>query len=561
MKKIYLIIVVAFCFSSCDLNKLPETDMPDSKFWRTETDLRAACNTMYNQLAGFYYASNGSNNSRTWHDSRSDELVGTSANNVSAGNRTVPSTSIHEWEDPYSRIFVANDIILKAPRADVGEAVLNRYLAEAYFFRAYYYFLLVKLYGDVPLSLKAIQDPNDPDMYIGRTSREQVIQQCYTDLEFAAQWLPTRAAISDADWGRVMRSSALGLMVRIGLYEGTYAKYHNLGSDYRAHLKKSIDAAELLMKEGHDLYSDFQKLFYFDGEGKQNKESVFVKIYGPNGNGTTVHGRSRTMENGVSITRQMVDQFLYKDGLPRDKSPLKIANEASFDDAFKDRDPRLKMTVFCLEDKDAYKGTYIPFTNQHGNGYSIKKGFMLSEWTTVSKETVDNMIIRYAEILVSYAEALYEYNGSITDDQLDKTVNKLRARVGFTVKLTNNFVTANSLNMLDEIRRERTVEFIDEGLRYDDIMRWKIAEKVLPVALVGAKFVDSETSKQRKDLANRLTDANGMLNGVKVSDQADMYVIELASTRKFDAKKDYLYPIPLNEISMSQGNITQNPNW
>ena len=115
--------------------------------------------------------------------------------------------------------------------------------------------------------------------------------------------------------------------------------------------------------------------------------------------------------------------------------------------------------------------------------------------------------------------------------------------------------------MLDEIRRERTVEFMDEGLRYDDIIRWRIAEKVLPTAIIGAKFVDSETSKQRKDLANRLTDANGMLNGVKVSDQADMYVIELANTRKFNPARDYLYPIPLNEINMSNNKIEQNPNW
>lgn len=555
MKKIFTILIGSALFlSGCDLDKLPETQFTDAAFWKSETDIRSACNRMYDELRGFTYMNN------TWHDSRSDELVGTSANGVSAGNRDVPATSGNDWNDIFTRLFTANNIIEKAPRATVSESVLNRYLGEAYFFRAYYQFLLVKLYGDSPLMLKAISNPTDPDAFMGRTPREQVIQQCYKDLEFAAQWLPTRAAISTADWGRVMRSSALGLMVRIGLYEGTYAKYHSLASDYRTHLKKSIDAAELLMKEGHDLYSNYQKLFYFDGEGKQNLENVFVKVYGPNGNGTTVHGHARTMENGVSVTRQMVDLFLYKDGLPREKSPLKITNETSFDDALKDRDPRLKMTVYSLAE-DAFKGPYIPFTNQHGNGYSIKKGFLLSEWTTVSKETVDNMIIRYAEILISYAEALYEYNGSITDDQLDKTVNKLRSRVGFTVKLTNNFVTTNSLNMLDEIRRERTVEFIDEGLRYDDIIRWKIAEKVLPVALVGAKFVDSETSKARKDLANRLTDANGKLNGVQVSDQADMYVIELASTRKFDAKKDYLYPIPLNEISMSQGNITQNPNW
>ena len=110
---------------------------------------------------------------------------------------------------------------------------------------------------------------------------------------------------------------------------------------------------------------------------------------------------------------------------------------------------------------------------------------MLEEWNTVNKETVDKMIIRYAEVLLSYAEALFEYNGQISDAQLNATVNKIRARVGFDVKLTNAFVSANGLNMRDEIRRERHVEFIDENLRYDDIIRWKIAEKVLPVTMLG----------------------------------------------------------------------------
>jgi hypothetical protein len=171
------------------------------------------------------------------------------------------------------------------------------------------------------------------------------------------------------------------------------------------------------------------------------------------------------------------------------------------------------------------------------------------------------MLIRYAEILVTYAEALYEYNGSITNEQLERTINPIRRRAGFDVKLTNEFVSVNGLDMLEEIRRERTVEFIDENFRFDDIIRWKIAEKVLPQYIVGAKFVESETSKERSNLQARLTDANGMLNGVKVYDQEDMYVIELKESRRFDPKKDYLYPIPLNEIALTNNAITQNPGW
>jgi hypothetical protein len=218
------------------------------------------------------------------------------------------------------------------------------------------------------------------------------------------------------------------------------------------------------------------------------------------------------------------------------------------------------MTIFKIGE-EAYKGAYQPFSNQHGNGYSLKKGFMLDQWATNSKEYVDKMIIRYAEILVAYAEALYEHNGSITNEQLDQTVNVMRSRVGFNMKLTNEFVSANGLDMLEEIRRERTVEFIDENFRFDDIIRWKIAEDVLPQYIIGAKFIDDETSKARKDLQARLTDANGMLNGVKVYDQEDMYVIELKDSRRFDPKKDYLYPIPLNEIALTNNAITQNPGW
>jgi len=550
MKKrsIFLIFISVLFLAGCKLSMEPETTFTDAAFWKTETDLRGACNRLYNLLDGFS------------HDTRSDELVKTTADDVSAGNRSVPSTS-GSWSDPYKSIFVANNIIDKGGKANLSETIKNRWLAEAYFFRAYYYFGLVQKYGDVPLILTAIQDSNDPLLYSARTSREEVIQQCYKDLDFAAQWLPKISTLSVTDWGRVSRSASLALKVRMGLYEGTFAKYHNLSSNYNNHLKTSIDAAELIISEKeHGLYSNFQKLFLFDGEGRQNKENIFVKIYGPNGQGTVTHSNSRQMENLVSVTRQMVDQFLYTDGLPREKSTLKTSPETSFNDIFLNREPRLGMTIYKMGE-DAYKGAYVPFSNQHGYGYSLKKGFLLSEWTTVSKETIDKMLIRYGEVLISYAEALFEYNGSITDEQLDQTVNALRVRAGFTAKLTNTFVTTNALNMLDEIRRERTVELLDEGFRYNDIIRWKIAEKVLPVDMLGAKYVDSETSKARTDLANRLTDAQGNLNGIRVYDESDIYVIEIANTRRFEPERDYLYPIPLNEISLSGGAVVQNPNW
>ena len=554
MKKIYLLLIVTFLVAGCTLNREPETSLADPNFWKSEKDLRGACNRLYIDLPGFS------------HDKRSDELVGPNQDVVSSGNRSVPGTS-GDWTDPYKKIAICNNIIIKGEITPVSEEARNRWIAEARFFRAYHYFDLVKKYGDVPLILKVFGNTTDPDIKRARDPRETVIQQCYTDLEFALQWLPKIDALkSESDWGRVSQSAALGMIVRIGLYEGTHSKYHQTtGGDYKAHLKRAIDAAETMIytEKKHDLYTDFQKLFYFDGEGSQNKESVFVKIYGPNGAGTITHNNSRGLENTAAITRSMLDNFLYSDGLPREKSPLAKHPEVRYNDVLENRDPRLAMTIYAAGE-EAYKGTYKPFKTDdqaHGYGYPIKKGFMLEQWSTNSKETVDKIIIRYAEILISYAEALYEYNGSISDQKLDETINYVRQRVGFNIKLTNAFVQSNNLDMLKEIRRERMVEFIDEGLHYNDIIRWKTAEEVLPKAVLGLLYNSEDTPVKENELGGRLTDKNGYYKGDKLYDEGNIFVIEEAGSRSFDPKRDYLYPIPSYEIGTSGGNIKQNPYW
>lgn len=545
----------ALALTGCDLDMQPETTMTDAGFWKTETDLRGACNRFYEQLNG-----NNSLGGGFAHDRRSDELAWT--DDVSKGNWTIPSKD-GAWTDSYWRINIANNILAKAPKASVTEEVLNRYLAEARFFRAYYYFELTKKYGDVPLLLKVIDNTKDPDLKMGRTPREDVIKQVYEDLDFASQWLPDIDNISTKDWGQVSRQAAVAMIVRVGLYAGTHGKYHkDAGCDPAAHLKRSIAAAQNLIsgenKGKFDLYYDFEKLFQDEAEGRGNRENIFVKVYGPNGAATTNHRNSRDLETGTSLTRNMVDLFLYTDGLPREKSTLAVIPETSYDDIFVGRDPRLAMTIYKI-DEEAYKGAFTPFA--FGTGYSIKKGFSLEQWTTNGGEWTDKMIIRYAEVLISYAEALYELNGSISDNDLDITVNALRRRVGMPAMLTNAFASANGLNILDEIRRERTVEFIDENKRYDDIIRWKIAEKVLPVDIIGAKYNEDETPKKRTDYEGHLTEPGGTLLGHSRYDQADMYVIEFAEDRRFDPAKDYLYPVPLYEISNSGGNVTQNPGW
>lgn len=559
IKKIYSLLICAILVSSCSLDREPETNLIDSKFWRSETDLRVACNRLYIDLPGFLEGRG--------HDLRSEELIGNTPDLISSGNRNVPEKA-DDWTDPYNYIGICNNIITKGEKMTISEAGKNRWIAEACFFRAYHYFDLVKKYGDVPLILKVFNNTTDPEIKRARDPRETVIQQCYKDLEFASRWLPDIEKVSDAsNWGRVSRSAALAMITRIGLFEGTYIKYHKLQEgNSQNHLKKAIDAAETMIytEKKHELYPDYQKMFYFDGEGRQNKENILIKVYGPNGasNAIVYHNQSSTKATQATITRQMVDNFLYIDGLPKSKSSFNMV-DVKHDDIFTNRDPRLAMTVFAYKEI-SYKGAeYRPFdqVNHNGSGYPIKKGYLNSEFNTSSKETIDRMILRYAEVLISYAEALYEYNGEISDTKLNETVNLIRKRSGFNIELTNQFVQANQLDMLEEIRRERIVEFIDENIHYDDIMRWKTAEYLLPQAMLGIVFNPEESTKTDKELKFRFTDSNGFYNNVKVYDQPNIYVIEEAASRNFDPERDYLYPIPSYEISTSGGNIKQNPKW
>ncbi|MDL2282386.1 RagB/SusD family nutrient uptake outer membrane protein, partial [Parabacteroides sp. OttesenSCG-928-G06] len=358
-----------------------------------------------------------------------------------------------------------------------------------------------------------------------------------------------------------------------------------------AHFDKAIAAFELLQGQGHDLFADFNNVFSYQNEANSvNKEIIFGKAYGENDftTVTTGHVHTRNLEGSYALTRNVLDLFLYADGLPANKSALKIPVETSYNnivgldgqgnplpDGMGQRDPRLLKTIWTYNDvleDDAFMGwaitgkaKYFPFDSQRPKGYPSKKAFFGSLWEKSSgnKDFTDKIIIRYAEMLISYAEALYEKNGNISDGQLDMTVNKLRARVGFDKKLTNAFVAEHGLDMREEIRRERTVELLTEGFRYDDIIRWKIAENVLPVDLIGPVCVAEEMQNPalHSGFAARLTDASGNVGGQFVYGQPSVYVIEFKGTRSFNPQRDYLYYIPTYEIAQSDFNIEQNPGW
>lgn len=551
MKKIsqlaLYLLAAGLVFTGCSLDRFPESELRDEEFWNSEADLINAANRMYQQLDAY------------WIDNRADDAVNQGGpNTISNGNRAVPNTSA-DWNDRYDEIFTANNILEKGVRAKVTDAIKNRYFGEARFFRAYAYLSLVQKYGGVPLLLKTLT-VTSPELLMPRTPRAEVMAAIYADLDSAAAWLPTRAALPAAQYGRVTKSTAWALKARAGLYEGTRAKF-NGESGWQQHLQIAIDAAQKVMTgQGHILYPSYPNLFQHVAEGPANTENILVKVFGvSNQNLILGHNNSRDLENGrMAPTRNLIRQYLYSDGRPAfngnntpvaSPSPLFVpeTNETAYNTVLQNRDPRLGFTVF-LAGEEAYKGPWVPTTSLGArSAFAAKKGFSVLDQTINGAATVDKILIRYGEVLLIMAEAKYELNGSISDADLDLTVNALRARAGFTVKLSNAFVTANNLSMREEIRRERTVELALEGFRYDDIIRWKIAENVLPTALLGAKFIAADWPGTNP--------ANLNLNADRV------LIVETAATRVFRADRDYLYPIPFNEITLSAGNVVQNPNW
>ena len=549
MKKYILIISVLTAtaiYSGCKVDRLPESEFSDAQFWNNEADLQNAANRLYEKLAGYTI------------DTRADDYTGTNPSDISNSTRGIPATS-GDWNAPYQQIFTANNILEKGTKAAVSDAVKNRYFAEARFFRAYSHFMLVQKYGDVPLVLKTLA-VDDADLKMPRTSRDLVIKAIYEDLDFAATWLPARATLAATQYGRLTKSAANALKARIALYEGTWLKFRNLPG-WEDHLQKAVAAATAVTTQGHTLYRNYPGVFLKEGEGAANTENIFVKIYGvTSANVVVAHNTSRDLENGrIAPTRNLVRMFLYNDGLPAFNTDGTVSakvstqfvpenTEPSYNTVMDNRDPRLATLIWRAGEVN-WKGPWVPSVSLGvRTGLAGKKGWNAEDWALNGAATVDKPLIRYAEVLLILAEAKYELAGAISDADLNTTINLLRTRAGMAAKLTNAFVAANNLNMREEIRRERTVELCIEGFRYDDLIRWKTAETVLPKSILGAKYTPTEW------VGTAATSLN--LNPDRV-----IIVEDVSKRATFNPTRDYLYPVPLNEISLSGGSVTQNPGW
>ncbi|MFT3825287.1 MAG: RagB/SusD family nutrient uptake outer membrane protein [Chitinophagaceae bacterium] len=543
-KALFVSAVVAVGMNSCakKLDLTPESQISDASFWKTTNDLILACNELYQ-----YIPVMSNNVNAVW----SDDGYGNSPNGISDGSRTAAVTDV-AFSNPYVLIRKSNTILEKSRGVTGDASLIRRYKGEAYFFRAFAYSELVKRYGDVPLILRTF-DVNDTLAVAHRTPRERVLDSLYRDLDSAIAGLPKASALAAAEYGRITASAALGLKSRVGLFEGTRNKYHGLG-DANKHLQLALAATETLMSTGgHSLFklaakpdSSYFYLFQYAGNGAANKENILVRLYGANAtNSISEHNYTRQyLDNGiVTATRAMMDAYLYKDGLPIGKSPLQKPQDSTLSE-FIDRDPRIGMTVFNKRLTGFSLTPYKPTFASAPTGYKVAKFATVEDWTS-QQSFNHNLVMRYGEILLNYAELKYELNGgTIADADLDKSINLIRARVNMP-NLTNAFVTTNGLNMLDEIRRERRIELAFEGeFRYWDLIRWKTAETELPKSVKGSKIFPAEQA----NIITATTDANGFV------------IVQDASKRKFDTTRDYWWPIPTNDVGLNP-NMTQNKNW
>ncbi len=519
--------------ASCDVNRLPETNISDDSFWTSESDIKTANNYLYTFLPAF-------NNDDVW----SDDAFGLASNTISDGSRLAPATAGGDYNNPYTLIRAANNIIEKAPRAAVTPAVLDRYLAEARFFRAWGYFSLVQKYGSVPLILKTL-DENSPELRQPGAPREAIVEQIYADLDFASAKLPTITTLGTADFGRISKTAAHAFKARVALFEGTFAKYHSKG-DAPKHLTMAVASSKAVIdSKEHALFGNYFDLFQMAGEGRQNKENMIVKQYGvSNTERVLTHSYYRgSLENGnVNPTKSLADSYLMKDGLPITKSPLWTLPDSSHK-VFRNRDIRMSATFMKRGDAMMTTKPIFDIANLVFNktGYMFRKFANVDDWNTQAS-TIDRPLLRYAEVLLIFAEASYELNGAITDAELDMSVNLLRER-GQIAKLTNAFAKANGLDVRDEIRRERRVELAQEGFRYWDIIRWKTAETELIKPVLGNFYFKGEFAAATVNLT-----------------PDNVILVQAASFRKFDPAKDYLWPLPINEIALTP-ELDQNPGW
>ena len=575
MKKIFSCLFLgALILSSCEdfLDKTPLDQITDQNYWKTTSDLELYVNQYYTQFPGFTI---GSQNAGIFSiDNNSDNMIPAAFNTTLGGVSTLPSSGGGwSWTNIRSvNVFLDNYKNVASPLEDY-----NTYVGEAMFFKAYFYFNLLKTFGDVPWYAKPLQT-NSEGLFDPRTPRHVVADSILSLLDNAI----TRLKVSDDVIPfRINKEVALLFKSRVALFEGTWEKYH-AGTAFGAaenkanvFLQQAVDAASELINMGTvGIYStgnpakDYVNLFNAADYAGISEVMLWKKF---DRNLAMGHSVYLTTYNGhgTGLSKELVESYLATDGLPISLSGV-YNGDANYITETVNRDPRLIQTIFMPGDEVTVRDGNVVRSFEkpdlaessffiNTTGYQIEKGHRPVKYTDADFNDSDNasIIFRYAEVLLNYAEAKAEL-GTVTQEDLDMSVNKLRDRVSMPhMNLTDisswndpdwDFPTLTPA--INEIRRERRVELASEGFRFDDLRRWKAHHLVVGVRPLGAKFSPSDYPELEvgKDI---------FING---DGYIDPYQKSLPSGWGFDPNRDYLSPIPTNELTLNS-NLAQNPGW
>lgn len=545
------LLIILSCAKTLDL--APTSALSDETFWASSTDFKLATNEFYFRLPG-----------QGFYDNNSDITWENSPNSVSSGTNTLPPND-GIWNATYRNLLWINKVLLEASNYEGGDDI-SRWVGEAKFFRAWNYFNLVLRFGDVPYFDTPI-DPTDTEaLQQPRESREVVINNVIQDLKEAAPDLPLQNGITGNDLGRISRGAAQALLARVALYEATWAKYHQTPGNAQGLLGESITAAEAIIASGEYslfVYDSDPTLSYFNSymlPGNDSKEQILARRYDPEVGGHA-HGHWLCCGGRGDGTKKLADLYVATDGLPIDVSPL-FQGYDSHTSEWENRDLRMSNTLMKpginqvnRQNQDGSRPWYPNIAGNEETGYRVNKlvsndpdGFV---W---GRNHEFKHILKYSEVLLNLAEALYERDGSISDTDLDRTINLLRARGG-VAPLTNSLVSSNGLNLLEEIRRERTVELAYDGFRLNDLKRWKIAVEELGDAVRGVQIGNGAW--------DNVKDGDWDFSGIKTvrdTDSEGFILVQDAGNRLF-SEKNYLFPIPSQQIQLSENTLTQNPGW
>ena len=558
-------------FSSCDdfLNRYPLDTITEVSYFYTPDDLKTYMNSFYNATFFVKYADRGS-------DFNSDNQVnGGNVDTRLEGTRVVATTGSID----FSWVRRVNYFFDHYKKVNEGYKLENyqQYLGEAYFFRALSYFSLLQSYGDMQWITHGL-NTSSPELYYPRDSRDIIATNIIFALDSAAMYLMPDKTKGQ---GRINKWMALLIKSRVALYEGTWQKYHAgtpfgvTGSDPNKYFRQAADAALELIQSGlYSIYTTGKPLtdyrdFFALQDYSTNSEMMFWREYNnelSRGHADFRNERNYAMEHpfNYSITKQLADAYLCDDGLPISVSPKFMGHE-SLNDEMKNRDPRFFQNIATYNEvhmyyKDGNISYWGPYAYDRLNtatvynspgGYINIKGYNPDEnYHLVQYEESPGMIYRYAEALLNYAEAKAEL-GSITQDDLNISVNKLRARVGMPeMKLDNIAIDPNwdfpTLSpLINEIRRERRIELACEGYRLTDILRWAAADELI----VGTRPKGFNASQLNYNPYP--VDEKGFL---------DPFRNALPNGYGFVLGRDYLNSIPISELVLNSA-INQNPGW